>query len=77
MVYVMRYKGSAVPDVGKIMEKLDAFNIKLLDGSALPKMAKVDISEAAAHYIPNLSDEWDLYPEKMYGVPTTKRKVKK
>ncbi|MFL5741462.1 MAG: hypothetical protein ACJ75B_14655 [Flavisolibacter sp.] len=76
MNYILRYKGAGIPDAEKLKKVLDANNISIIDGSALPTMAKVSIRDMDISSLKPLSQEWDLFPEKEYSVPTTKRKPK-
>ncbi len=74
MIYVMRYKGTEQLSSEDVVNKLKVYNIKILDKSSLPQMAKVETTSVIN---PCLKEDWDFFPEKKYKVPSTRRKVKK
>ena len=77
MIYVMRYNGASVPDEQKIRKALDLHRIKIVDGSSLPRMAKVEADPATIHNFTSSGEDWSFFPEKTYRVPTTRRSIGK
>ncbi len=52
-------------------------NAKLIDGSMLSDMARIEVQDHNLALLQsNLGKGWDIFPEKKYSVPDTKRKVK-
>jgi hypothetical protein len=78
MNYILRYKGEGKPNALKLRRELLSNNIRIVDNSALPQMAKVALhSDDLAKLRAVTGHEWDMFPEKSYAVPTTRRKIKK
>jgi hypothetical protein len=71
----MRYKGTETPVTTEVKMLLKKHNLKLLDGSALPKMAKVESEESIT--TTGLQSDWEFFPEKKYKVPTTRRSIRR
>jgi hypothetical protein len=78
MNYILRYKGEGKPNEGKLRRELQSNNIRIVDNSALPRMAKIELhGDDVARLRAATEPDWDLFPEKAYSVPTTRRKIKK
>jgi hypothetical protein len=78
MIYIIQYKGMGEPKLDQIREELTAHHAKIIDGSALPKMAKIEVQdEDKIGLVSSLSRDWAFYPERSYKVPTTRRRIKR
>ena len=78
MNYIIRYKGEGEPNASKLKHDLSSNNIKIVDNSALPQMAKIELDEQDLEKLQAVTkNDWDVFPEKKYAVPTTRRKIKK
>jgi len=78
MNFVLRHKGNGVADAEQFKSHLAFHNIQVTDDSALPKMAKVSIDDTNLPTLKKLTQEdWDLFPEKQYQIPTTKQSIKR
>ena len=77
MKYILRYTGNGKPDADKLKQILNDNNIKILDGSSLPKMLLVDgMKENFISRINQVQKGWEAFPQKnSYNVPDTRRKV--
>ena len=62
--------------VNNFAEMLHESNATLIDGSMLPQMAKIDIDNADMSTLKNnLGQGWEMFAEKKYTVPDTRRKI--
>lgn len=78
MNYILRYKGDGEPNASKLKRDLSSNNIRIIDTSALPRMAKIELDEQDLDKLQAVTkNDWDVFPEKTYSVPTTRRKTKK
>jgi hypothetical protein len=60
-----------------VQQLFKSHGVRILDDSALPKMAKIDVPDKVSHLVESMKEEWNFYPEKKYKVPTTRRSIKK
>jgi hypothetical protein len=78
MNYILKYAGSKSPDENKLNSILRSNNVKIVDGSMSPKMLLVDLAGVDVNKLQvAIKGEWDVFPEKKYGVPDTRRKIRK
>lgn len=78
MNYIIRYKGQGEPNALKLRQELLLNNIRIVDKSALPRMAKVELRDKDVSKLHAVTQpDWDVFPEKTYSVPTTRKKVRK
>jgi hypothetical protein len=80
MIYAMVHKKpeESTTEKWKSIEQLfRSHGVDVIDGSALPRMAKIDVPKESADLIEGMKEEWDFFPEKKYKVPTTRRGIKK
>lgn len=78
MIYILKYTGTEKPNLQKVTAILDLHQAQIKDHSLLPKTALVELDESRLLQLQgDLDSDWEIYPEKIYQVPTTKKKVKK
>ena len=76
--FILKYSEATEPDVKKMTAVLSAHGVRVLDGSLLPTTALVEIEESSLAVIQtDLGTEWNIYPEKNYGIPGTQKKAKR
>lgn len=76
--FILKYTGTDQPDMKKVTAALHAHQVHVLDGSMLPDMALVQLDETRLDALRiELDEKWNVYPEKNYRVPSTKKKIRK
>ena len=78
MHYIVRHTGKGNPDTKALKKVLDKNDIRILDSSALPKMALLDeITEHLALDIKKqLPGGYELFAERgSFNVPDTRQKI--
>lgn len=76
--FILKYTGTDQPDMKKVTATLHAHQVHVLDGSMLPGMALVELDESRLDaFRIELDEKWNVYPEKSYRVPSTKKKIRK
>lgn len=78
MIYILKYTGIENPDLQKVTAILDLHEAQIIDHSLLPKTALVQLDEARLTPLKrDLDTDWEIIPEKIYQVPTTKKTIRK
>lgn len=78
MNYILKYTGTAKPDLIKVTAILDLHKAQIIDHSLLPKTALVQLDQSRLQQLQgDLDTDWEIVPEKIYQVPTTKKKIRK
>jgi len=78
MNFILKFTGAAKPDLNKMSAILATHQIQVLDDSLLPKMALIKLEESKLQQLQrDLETGWELTPEKIFQVPTTKKKIKR
>lgn len=76
MNFILKYTGTEKPDLKRITAILEAHQVQVLDHSLLPKTALVKVNELQLNHLKrDLDNDWEITPEKIYQVPTTKKKI--
>lgn len=78
MNYILRYTGNANPDLTKVTATLDLHGAQIVDRSLLPKATLIQVDESKLKLLQgNLDEDWEIFPEKIYQVPGSKKKIRK
>ena len=78
MNFILKYTGTAHPDLEKMTATLVQHQARVLDDSLLPKTALIRLEESKLNQIKrDLDQGWEIIPEKTYQVPTTKKTIKR
>ena len=78
MKYILKYDGSGKPSAKKIISVLDNVHAKIVDGSAMPELAVIELSSSAFDILnATMGPDWKLFEHKAQSVkvPTTRRKL--
>lgn len=76
MKFILKYKGDRHPDLEKLSEVLSTHNAHIMDDSLLPQSALLNVEESFVKKLQlDLEGDWDIYPEKKYTTPTTKKSI--
>lgn len=70
MQYLLLYKGLGTPNSDEVMRLLNSHDIRLIDGSDLPRKAIVEIDQGNRHILQSAEDlGWKPIPEKKIPNP--------
>ncbi|RQO77752.1 hypothetical protein DBR40_07190 [Pedobacter sp. KBW01] len=75
MNYIIKHTGDKPVDLKKVAEVIRAHQGDLIDGSAMPTMGLVKIAPEEIESLKQNLDEWQVFPEKSYQVPNTRKKT--
>ncbi|AMP97545.1 hypothetical protein AY601_0594 [Pedobacter cryoconitis] len=78
MRFILKCKKGKKPDLKKATVTLDIHGANLVDGSLFPVMVLIDLEETDLRSLKEeLDQEWEIYPEKIYQVPSPRKVIKK
>jgi len=77
MNYILKHHGEIAPDLKKVDQAITAHRGKVVDDSMMPDMALVNVDDSEIDKLKHELQEWHIYPEVSYPVPTTRKSVKK
>ncbi|MFT4152691.1 hypothetical protein [Parafilimonas sp.] len=79
MKYILKKTGSgSAEDTNALKDALNANHADIIDDSMLPDLAMLEIDHENAQKLQkHLGDKWQLFPEKKYSVPDTRKQVRK
>jgi len=75
MNYIIKHTGDKPVDLKKVAEVIRAHQGSLIDGSSMPSMGLVNIAPEAIESLKQNLEEWQVFPEKSYEVPSTRKKA--
>lgn len=80
MKYILRYTGKDKPDKATVESALSNSNIRIVEGSALPRFALVEMTAEMFRKLKETTGQvWavDEFKQHYATVPTTRRKVRR
>lgn len=77
IVILKQNEGKDHIETNGIKNILHNHNAILIDGSMLPDMAKIEVATRNIVKLKSILGEgWEIFPEKKYAVPNTRRKIR-
>ncbi|MGY0035968.1 hypothetical protein [Pedobacter sp. NJ-S-72] len=77
MNFILKYQGTDEPDLEKVCAILDTYHVQILDNSLWPETALVNLEVSVLGNLQDALDEWHIYPEQEYKVPSPRKTIKK
>jgi hypothetical protein len=82
MKYILSHNAAEKADASqehlRLTEILQCNGAHVIDGSMLPKLATIEVSNKDVPALKeSLGEDWSLYQEKQYRLPTTKPRLAK
>ncbi|WP_367867363.1 hypothetical protein [Pedobacter sp. WC2423] len=77
MNFIIKYQGIKAPNLEKVCSILENHHVQILDNSLWPETALVNMEESTLGSLQQALDEWNIYPEAEYHVPSPRKKIRK
>lgn len=77
MNFIIKYQGTKEPDLEKVRSILETHDVRILDNSLWPETALVNMEESRLGSLQQALNEWNIYPEEEYHVPSPRKKIRK
>ncbi|RAJ31086.1 hypothetical protein [Pedobacter cryoconitis] len=77
MNFIIKYQGIKEPNLEKVNSILEIHHVQIVDNSLWPETALVNMEESALGSLQQALNEWDIYPEEEYHVPSPRKKIRK
>ncbi|AMP98408.1 hypothetical protein AY601_1491 [Pedobacter cryoconitis] len=77
MNFIIKYQGIEEPDLERVCSILEAYHVQILDNSLWPETALVNMEESKLGTLQKALNEWNIYPEREYEVPSPRKKIRK
>lgn len=78
MRFILKCKKGKKPDLKKTTVTLAIHGANLIDDRLFPVIALIDLEETNFKSLKEeLDQEWEIYPEKIYQVPSPRKVIKK
>jgi len=75
---ILKYQGTSEPDMQQIDAFLEAHHVQVLDNSLWPETTLLELDDSGLAALQAvLGEEWVVYPEKLYQVPSPRKTIKK
>lgn len=77
MNFIIKYQGTKEPNLEKVRSILETHDVRILDNSLWPETALVNMEESRLGSLQQALNEWNIYPEEEYHVPSPRKKIRK
>jgi len=77
MNFIIKYQGIEEPNLEKVCSILETHHVQIVDNSLWPETALVNMEESTLGSLQQALDEWNIYPEEEYHIPSPRKKIRK